>query len=399
MLCAVSLGVTAQVTYPYNPDGNADGSVALGDLLDVLTVYGSPFSPSEILVEGQSLTTVLTDLQHSIDSLSALSGGGGGSVLDMPIGTVLPFATESVPEGWMLCDGREVAIEEYQELYNLIGTTYGAGDSAFWAQVFYPATTFNIPDLRGRTIIGADDMGGESANTIQGLPNVLGKFGGEQNHVLTADEIPSQELMGSGQVLGGQGPASCCTGSGYVDASDGGVYWNLLPFVVNSNGGDQPHNNMQPYLALNYIMKVQTAEDVLEMVMAEMESIANDLVSVETTLSNVAQWLSAPEVVLFDFNEIGDFTPLTIEAGLSSTVVVEAVGDSGYSIGQLNLPSEDVPEGFVVRVVNTNFHGQGGYGIDVQPISPNSNNGYVTKGRVASFVFVGGYWYPPAKIN
>ena len=379
--------MTAQVTYPYNPDGNADGSVALGDLLDVLTVYGSPFSPSEILVEGQTLTTVLTDLQHSIDSLSELSGGGGGSVLDMPLGTILPFASETVPEGWVLCDGREISIEDYQDLYDLIGTTYGPGDSAFWAQVFFPATTFNIPDLRGRTIIGANDMGGEQSDILAIHQAAIGQIGGEEMHQLTEAEMPSHSH---------DFPKS--TGSSNNIGPSGGVY-SSGGWETNSAGGDQPHNNMQPYLALNYIMKVQAAEDVLEMVMAEMESIANDLVSVESTLSNVAQWLSAPEVVLFDFNEIGNSTPLTIEAGLSSTVVVEAVGDSGYSIGQLNLPSEDVPEGFVVRVVNTNFHGQGGYGIDVQPISPNSNNGYVTKGRVASFVFIGGYWYPPAKIN
>ena len=79
MLCAVSLGVTAQVTYPYNPDGNADGSIALGDLMDVLTVYGNPFSPSEILVGDSTLSfwvdqlsaTVLTQ-QATIDSLLAL---------------------------------------------------------------------------------------------------------------------------------------------------------------------------------------------------------------------------------------------------------------------------------------------------------------------------------------
>ena len=56
MLCAVSLGVTAQVTYPYNPDGNADGSIALGDLLDAC-VYGNPFSPSEIMVDDSTLTS------------------------------------------------------------------------------------------------------------------------------------------------------------------------------------------------------------------------------------------------------------------------------------------------------------------------------------------------------
>ena len=128
----------------------------------------------------------------------------------------------------MLCDGREIAIEEYQGLYDLIGTTYGAGDSAFWAQVFYPATTFNIPDLRGRTIIGANDMGGEQSDVLTTHQASTGQVGGEELHQLSEDEMPSQELTGSGQVLGGQGPASCCTGSGYVDASDGGVYWNLL---------------------------------------------------------------------------------------------------------------------------------------------------------------------------
>ena len=65
-----------------------------------MTTYGQLFLPSEILVEGQTLTTVLTDLQQSIDSLSALSGGGGGSVLgDMPIGTILPVASEAVSRG------------------------------------------------------------------------------------------------------------------------------------------------------------------------------------------------------------------------------------------------------------------------------------------------------------
>ena len=117
LLAASCLTAVGQVTYPYNPDGNADALIGITDLQDMLTVYGQPFLPSEILVEGQALTTVLTDLQHSIDSLSALSGGGGGSVLDMPLGTILPVASEAVPEGWMLCDGREISIEDYQDLY------------------------------------------------------------------------------------------------------------------------------------------------------------------------------------------------------------------------------------------------------------------------------------------
>ena len=69
LLAASCLTAVGQVTYPYNPDGNADGDITVGDLQDFLVTYGNPFSPSEILVNGEALTTVLTQLQNSIDSL------------------------------------------------------------------------------------------------------------------------------------------------------------------------------------------------------------------------------------------------------------------------------------------------------------------------------------------
>ena len=249
LLAAFCLTAVGQVTYPYNPDGNADGDIAVGDLQDFLGTYGNPFSPSEILVDGETLTTVLTQLQNSIDSLSGLTGSGG-SVLDMPLGTVLPIATESVPEGWMLCDGREISIEEYQGLYDLIGTTYGAGDSAFWAQVFYPATTFNIPDLRGRTIIGTDNMGGELSGLLSNHEGALGSIGGEEEHQLTVPELPQHLIYSSFSERNDLRPFS--GENAVVD-----IFTQLI-------GNDQPHNNMQPYMALNYIMKVQVAEDVVE---------------------------------------------------------------------------------------------------------------------------------------
>ena len=79
MMCAVSLGVTAQVTYPYNPDGNADTLIGVTDLQDILSTYGQPFLPSEVLVGDSTLSfwvdqlsaTVLTQ-QATIDSLLAL---------------------------------------------------------------------------------------------------------------------------------------------------------------------------------------------------------------------------------------------------------------------------------------------------------------------------------------
>ena len=70
LLLAVScLTAVGQVTYPYNPDGNADGDIAVGDLQDFLVTYGNPFSPSEIMVGDSSLTTVLANLLSSIEGL------------------------------------------------------------------------------------------------------------------------------------------------------------------------------------------------------------------------------------------------------------------------------------------------------------------------------------------
>ena len=76
MMCAVSFGAAAQstITYPYNPDGNADGDIAVGDLQDFLVTYGNPFSPSEIMVGDSSLTTVLANLLSSIEGLQQAMG-------------------------------------------------------------------------------------------------------------------------------------------------------------------------------------------------------------------------------------------------------------------------------------------------------------------------------------
>jgi microcystin-dependent protein len=268
-LCFLALSLSAQetITYPYNPDGNADGTITVPDLQDFLGIYGGAFSPSDILVDGETLTTVLTSLQNSIDSLSALTGGSAGSVLDMPIGTILPVASEAVPEDWMLCDGSEVAIEDYQALYDLVGTTYGAGDSAFWAQVNYPATTFNIPDLRGRTIIGADNMGGESAGVVSQHPSWLGKSGGAEMHQLTEEEMASLSSYIGIYNNNWSGPPepsflhSNIYSSSYDGIGDGypDAHWQSL----HTDAGDQPHNNMQPYIALNYMVKVKAAFDVI----------------------------------------------------------------------------------------------------------------------------------------
>lgn len=105
----------------------------------------------------------------------------------VPSGTVVSFAGNTAPEGWLMCDGSAISRNDYADLYSVIGTTYGNGNGS---------TSFNIPDLRGRTIFGKDNMGGNAANrltTTGGISanNTLGASGGNQNISLTTSNLPS----------------------------------------------------------------------------------------------------------------------------------------------------------------------------------------------------------------
>lgn len=149
----------------------------------------------------------------------------------VPTGTMMPFAAASIPSGWLLCNGSLINRTTYAALFAVIGTTYGAGNGS---------TTFGLPDLRGKAPIGA----GQGT----GLTNrALAATGGEELHTLSTGEMPAHQhkvrwSTGAGGSASFYAPGSALGGTDYeIDASEGG-------------GG--AHNNMQPFLALNYIIKV-----------------------------------------------------------------------------------------------------------------------------------------------
>ncbi|MFN4276120.1 MAG: phage tail fiber protein [Ferrovibrio sp.] len=158
----------------------------------------------------------------------------------LPTGLVSPFAGSSAPTGWLFCDGAAVSRDSYANLFAMIGTTYGSGDGS---------TSFNLPDLRGRVAAGRDDMGGVTADRLTatsaaGLDGaVLGTAGGNQQHQLTIAEMPSHR----------HGMREDPSSNGSINPN----YRNAGPAVGNTEatGGDQPHNNVQPTLILNYIIK------------------------------------------------------------------------------------------------------------------------------------------------
>jgi microcystin-dependent protein len=160
----------------------------------------------------------------------------------VPPGVPLPFCGSTIPSGFLLCDGRAVGRTNYAALFNAIGTNYGEGDGS---------ATFNLPDFRGRALIGSG-VGGVDAVGRSLTARTLGQIGGEEIHQLTIAEMPSHKHYSFGENISNwpQGTLGPNNNQG-PDSADQDNY--LLG--TTSAGGDQPHNIMQPFAVVNYIIK------------------------------------------------------------------------------------------------------------------------------------------------
>lgn len=190
----------------------------------------------------------------------------------VPVGSVTDFAGSTAPTGWLMCYGQAVSRTTYADLFTAIGTAFGTGDGS---------TTFNLPDARGRTIAGKDDMGGTAASRLSTsiTGTTLGASGGEETHTLTSGEMPSHTHTGTtssngshnhGQayrrdpaVSGRYGDFDTGTGSFRPDLTGTGLgnqpATSTAPnhthtFTTNSAGSGGDHNNVQPTLVLNKII-------------------------------------------------------------------------------------------------------------------------------------------------
>jgi microcystin-dependent protein len=153
-------------------------------------------------------------------------------------GEIRIFAGNFAPLGWLFCEGQLLPIVEFETLFNLIGTTYG-GDGQ---------STFALPDLRGRIPLH------------QGNGFTLAETGGAEMVTLTTGQIPAH----SHPALGTSNLADSTSPAGEVPARTAGAavlaYGTDAPHVfltaptIGTTGGNQPHNNFQPYLCVNFII-------------------------------------------------------------------------------------------------------------------------------------------------
>ena len=160
------------------------------------------------------------------------------------IGEIRMFGGNFAPAGWAFCEGQLLPISENDALFNLIGTTYG-GDGQ---------NTFALPDLRGRLPV-------HQGTGSDGISYTLGETGGVESVTLTTAQIPAHThplRANNGQ------PGNAITPAGNFPA----ISLNVTPFIedatngffnaaaISPAGGSQPHENMQPYLCVSFIISL-----------------------------------------------------------------------------------------------------------------------------------------------
>lgn len=256
-----------------------------------------PFKDGQIIYTKDGKTY----LDYGTDRIELVSGGD-----TIPIGSVMPFAevdsTSALMSDWLLCDGRAVSRTIYSELFSLIGTTYGAGDGN---------TTFNLPDVKGRVIVGQDEADDDF--------KTLGAKIGEKEVTLTIAQMPSH----SGHVVGSLTTAQAQAGTGVIGTSN-----------PEDIGGGQAHNNIQPSLVLKYYIKTFRSA-----------SLTADVKNAKTISTKDTYSCDYMNEVLNGFNFYLDSNSVIIEPKVDVYALVEASwgiwGFAGAEIG-LNIST---PEG------------------------------------------------------
>lgn len=208
-------------------------------------------------------------------------------IVSVPTGGIMPYAGNTAPDQFLLCNGSAVSRTTYADLFSIIGTTYGVGDNS---------TTFNLPNLMGRVPMGAGtgaQNGGSGTGVISGgtalTARSRGQFGGAETHQLSAAEMPQHThsidhdhpAFTSGNDSPDHSHSSTFT-YGATHNSNGGyaigaavtTYWSFtvgtggastrhqhnidVPAFTGTSGGagsGNSHNNVQPFTVVNYIIK------------------------------------------------------------------------------------------------------------------------------------------------
>jgi microcystin-dependent protein len=239
-----------------NDIGNSATFTSAADTTDdsTLTLGSSKLKVKDLGITATQLATdSVTTIKIQNEAVTAEKLAPAAITAIMPTGSIISFAGSIIPTGWLLCDGSvqlrniwsnggTVDTGVPTDLFTAIGLTY---TGPFPLNQFY-----DIPDLRGRVIAGADNMGGTPANELTGQPGgvdgaALGNIGGNQTHTLTTAQMPTHTHAVQQNIAIQRGDSSleAANAEANLDGTSG-------PAGLNA-----AHNNVQPTIILNYIIK------------------------------------------------------------------------------------------------------------------------------------------------
>lgn len=194
-------------------------------------------------INTNSIYVVNGDLYFNDGNGTIIQMTSGGSIstpssANTPTGALFAYGGSSAPTGFLLCDGAAVSRVTFSTLFSIIGTSYGVGNGA---------TTFNLPNMQGRTPIGA----GTYTDSVSGpITRTVAEVLGAEKHVLTTPQMPGHTHNMS--FTKGFNPGGSDI-NWYCSSTDAGHGINTK--TTTAEGADVAHNNMQPSLGVNYIIK------------------------------------------------------------------------------------------------------------------------------------------------
>jgi microcystin-dependent protein len=256
-------------TIPLAPGSLEAPSLHFDDAADT-GLYLTEDGGMGLAIGGEEVLTLDGDGDLTVPNDITLEGNGTSAFgLFVPTGTVLDFAGSTAPNGYLLCYGQAVSRTTYAALFDVIGTAFGTGDGA---------TTFNLPDYRGRVSAGLDNMGGTAANRLTGLSGgvdgaTLGNVGGAQSHTLVTAQMPPHNhtftgnplpdhthgvTIHAGGLLINNQPGTSFGGGGVGGVTNIGIQSasaGTPTGAISNTGSGQAHNNVQPTIMMNKIIK------------------------------------------------------------------------------------------------------------------------------------------------
>lgn len=171
----------------------------------------------------------------------------------LPIGSTLEWFSTTIPDNWLVCDGSAVSRTTYSDLFAVIGTTFGEGDGS---------TTFNLPNTKGRTIVGLD---AEDTDF-----NTIGKTLGEKTHTLTVAEMPKHNHTSPiDSYVNTDSQVNVKSGGHVSDKAQG------ENFATSYAGSSKSHNNIQPSIVTNYIIKAKQSAGLVATVVDNLTSTSS----------------------------------------------------------------------------------------------------------------------------